>query len=327
MILFVVLVCATSTWGKIMRKFLGCLLFLLSFCSTFAHTVPVSLVWQANREKAWEEDWLLELLNGVDLNIIDDGKYQTYLNNSIIVITAWQKFTECRAYLKKLHKMNYKFGLIVLSDERYIVPSDIYKNAAFTFRNYWHKKFLRQKNIGIFPLGYKTGFWRNDHPIIKTADQRILTWSFAGQIQKKPTREAMIASLKVFPNYYIHQTAAWADPNALDVVNYRNMLLDSLFVPCPSGWVNQDSYRLYEALECGCIPIVEKGAEDYFFQYFGSHPFISIDSWDQAPALMSSLLANPDLLERRRIQCYEWWQAHKKVVNQQWVTIINQSFH
>nr|MBA3816861.1 hypothetical protein [Parachlamydiaceae bacterium] len=79
------------------------------------------------------------------------------------------------------------------------------------------------------------------------------------------------------------------------------------------------------ALECGCIPIVEKGQE-YFSNYYGEHPFIAIDSWDQVPSLMSNLLANPELLEQRRIQCCAWWQAYKKMLNAQWNNTIGTSF-
>lgn len=288
---------------------------------------PISLIWQANREKAWEEDWLMELLNGVDVTIVDDGNYKKYIDNSIIVISAWQKSSDCKAYFQKLHKMKYKFGVILLSDERYIVPKDLYKYPAFVFRNYWNKNFIGQKNVAIFPLGYKKGFWQDGYPTIKPAAQRHLTWSFVGQITKKPTREAMITALKTFPNCFVYETFAWADPNSLDAISYRNILLDSLFVPCPAGWVNLDSFRVYEALECGCIPIVEKGSEDYFSRYFGEHPFITVDSWEQVPRHMNELLANPDLLEQRRIQCYEWWQAHKKMLNTHWIKTIQRSFN
>lgn len=287
---------------------------------------PISLVWQTNREKAWEEDWLSELLTGVDLKVVDDGNFKKYINNSIIVISAWQNHSKCNTYFQKLHKKKYKFGIIVLSDERYIIPKELYKHASFVFRNYWHHDFLSYKQISIFPLGYKNGFWRDGRHAIKPADQRQFIWSFAGQINRKPNREEMLNQLKVFPNHFMYETFAWADPNALDAISYRNVLLDTIFAPSPIGWINLDSFRLYEALECGCIPIVQKGPDDYFKQYFGSHPFIVIDTWDQAPELMRSLIDNPALLEQRRIECYEWWQAHKKMLNEQWTNIIRNTF-
>lgn len=309
-----------------MKNFLPCLLLLLCIFTTYSNATPISLVWQVDRQKMWEEDWIMELLTGIDVNVVDDGKYEKFIDNSIVVIHAWQNFKICNKYFKKLHKLNYKFGVILLSDERYIASTDFYKYAAFVVRNYWHKDFSKHKNVSIFPLGYKTGFWQNEPITIKPAAERDFTWSFAGQISKKPTREGMIESLKKFPNYSVYETFAWSDPNALGVLDYRNMLLESIFVPCPAGWVNRDSYRLYEALECGCIPIVERGPDNYFTNYFGPHPFITVDSWDQVPGFMSDLLANPNLLEERRIQCYDWWQTHKKMLKVRWTNIINISF-
>lgn len=287
---------------------------------------PINLVWQTDRSKAWEEDWLQELLSGLDVCVVDDNNYQKFLNNSIIVVSSLN-LQGAEKYLKKLDKLKYNYGIILLSDERYIVPKEFYKYGRFIFRNYWHRKFVGQEKISIFPLGYKTGFWETSSPQLALSNQREYTWSFAGQISKKPTREVMVSCMKVFPHFYIHETFAWADPNSLTVLEYRDLLLNSVFVPCPAGWVNLDSFRLYEALECGCIPIVEKSPIDYFANYLGNHPFLAVDSWDQVPGLMNALLADPVLLEQRRLQCYDWWQKHKKEMNQKFLNIIKNTLN
>nr|MBA3815148.1 hypothetical protein [Parachlamydiaceae bacterium] len=63
-----------------MKKNLIYLLLLLNFFAFAIDANPVSLVWQVSREKAWEEDWVLELLQGVDINIVDDGDYKKYID-------------------------------------------------------------------------------------------------------------------------------------------------------------------------------------------------------------------------------------------------------
>ena len=58
-----------------------------------------------------------------------------------------------------------------------------------------------------------------------------------------------------------------------------------IFLPCPNGFVHPETYRLYEALECGCIPIVEN-AYRYYDRLFPSNPFIKIDKWSEAQSIM-----------------------------------------
>lgn len=302
-----------------MNKILSVFLFLLFTKIVCAET---SLVWQFDRKISWEEDWIKEMLAGVNLKTIEDGKYQKFIDNSIIVISSNLNPEEHKAYFKKLYKMKYNFGIILLSDEIYSDPGDYYKYAKFVFRNYWHKKYLDQKNVFTFPLGYKTGFWKNFDKQKVINLPRNYVWSFAGQINGKPTREAMINQMKKVPNHFIHEIYAWAGANSLPVDAYRNLLLQSTFVPCPTGNWNLDSFRVYETLECGCIPIVEKQPLDYFGNYFGNHPFLVIDSWDQAPELINNLLSDPVRMEKKRQDCYTWWLNYKKALNKKLVKIV-----
>ena len=103
--------------------------------------------------------------------------------------------------------------------------------------------------------------------------------------------------MKSISPHLIYETFAFSDPNSLSTVNYRQLMLDTIFIPCPTGWWNLDSFRVYEALECGCIPIVEKQPLDYFRKFFPDHPFIAVDSWDQAPQQIKLLMDNPAELE------------------------------
>jgi hypothetical protein len=285
------------------------------------HTQNINLIWQINRAAIWQGDWVTELLDGANINNVTyDYKYEIFVNNAVVIVDA--SAPENSKYFEKLDKMNYKYGIIALGDERYKAPSDYYKHAQFVFREYWHKKFASQKNVHFIPLGYKTGFWKHCTQQFKTAQDRNYVWSFAGQITQKPTRRAMINVMKRIPKYYIHETFAFGGANALTVNRYQDMLLDTVFVPCPTGWWNLDSFRVYEALECGCIPIVERKPIDYFGHYFGKHPFLVIDSWEQAPALIKELMANPSTLEQYRITCHQWWLDYKEKIKQELHTAI-----
>lgn len=273
-----------------------------------------TLIWQVDKEGMCETDWVKEVLSEVNYEEIQDGKWSVFKDNSIIVVSNDKK-RKCKKYLDKLAKMHYKFAVIQLSDEFYSIPADFYEQCTFVLRHYWHERY--GKNVASFPLGYKQGFLSKETSLeIKDASHRKYVWSFAGQIEKS-TRIAMIESMKKIPHYYIHETKQFFDPNALPSDKYRELLLNSIFIPCPRGWANLESFRVYEALECGCIPIVEKTEIDYFEKVLGNYPFLSLQSWDEAPDLIRALLENPMALEQMRNKCKQWWIDYKKMMKKE----------
>ena len=289
---------------------------LFSFLFSFLQAEPIHLIWQVDKSKYYEADWIAEIFSGIPYTEHLDGHFSVFENDSVIVLTVHEPPfpDQIKSYFDEMDKRNYRYAIVHIEDELYGQTTEFYKNAQFVLRNYWHKKFLRDKNVVPFPIGYKVGFWHGrQNKQTPEASQRDYVWSFAGQIIQKPTRQEMIAQMKSIPcTYYIHETFAWADPKSLSIIDYRNLLLKTIFVPCPTGWWNLDSFRVYEALEAGCIPIVEKKPFDYFSKLFGRYPFLSVDRWEEAPDLINHLLADPVRLEQKRQQCLKWWLNQKK---------------
>jgi hypothetical protein len=92
------------------------------------------------------------------------------------------------------------------------------------------------------------------------------------------------------------------------------------------GFQNLDSFRVYEALECGCIPIVERRPGfDYFRRLLGPYPFISTTNWHDAGIQVARLLAEPALLEARRFECEEWWRDLKHRLSERMAQICDGS--
>lgn len=307
-----------------MRKYVFNFLILLS-TQAFAQGVP--LVWQISKNVSWEASWLNDILDGVELVNIYDGKYQKFINNSIVVFSSCFNSKGCKEYFEEMHKRGYTFGIIHLSDEAELGPSTFYPYAAFVFRNYWRKDFENQANVITFPIGYAPKFWQDGKKEPVKALERNYTWSFAGQIYAHPTRVKMMRNMLRIPNYYFHKVNTWGlmDQKSLTIPEYREMLLNTIFSPCPAGWLNVDSFRVYESLECGCIPIVEKFPEDYFKNLFPNHPFISINSWDEVPRIIRTYIQDPEKLEKKRLECYEWWTQYKKNLNKKFISIIKEN--
>lgn len=308
-----------------MYKFLSSFFFLL-VVSASAFTQEIPLVWQVDRSKFWEEDWLHDILQGVELVTVEDGNYEIFIDNSIVVFSSYHNTEGCIEYFEEMNKRGYTFGIINLSDERELGPSSFYRYAAFVFRNYWRSDFIEERNVVTFPLGYGPGFWEEGQKEAASACHRNYVWSFSGMIRDRPTREVMIHNMKKVPRYFFHETFDWgrADKKSLTVSECRELMLDTIFVPCPGGWANMDSFRVYEALECGCIPIVENFPSEYFRSFFPDHPFITINSWKEAVDIVKTYLSDTDALEKKRIECYVWWTEYKKNLNQNLVSIIKQ---
>lgn len=314
------------------KKMCICILGFLLFANasafaqdTLQNEKKVHLIWQVpNFGYYWESEWLREMLSEVDFTEQVDGRFSVFEDNSIIVIPICDG--KARDYFEKLHALGYKFGVIQLSDENYKFPDYYSHLAKFVLRNYWHKNFLQNEKITPFPLGYKKGFWEGlPDKSIPAASKRHYMWSFAGQIMKT-SRVSMITNMKKIPPYFVYETTTFADPRALPIDQYRDVMLDSIFIPCPRGFWNLDSFRVYEALECGCIPIVEKTPLDYFTLFFGEHPFLSVSTWDDVPALIEDLLSDPERLENRRAECYQWWLDYKTNLKSKVAEIVRSGF-
>jgi hypothetical protein len=139
------------------------------------------------------------------------------------------------------------------------------------------------------------------------AGSRRYIWSFTGQIAT--TRRRLLKALSSFAPNQVRLTGGVRHPEKpMQPAAYLNLLGDSIFTPCGMGNANLETFRLYEALDCGSIPLVEKRPWlDYFTLLFGPHPLPAVSNWLQAPALMRGLLADRSRLEAKQAEVHSWW--------------------
>jgi hypothetical protein len=274
---------------------------------------PLTLVWQIRLERSWEMDWLRFLLSPLNVSEIVDGRHQEFHDGSIVVdnfITPSK-----RAYYFEMLKRRHRFALVHLSDERYIDDYGAYSLANVVIRNYWCRLHASDAKVLTVPLGLMNGFKVG---LRKPARDRRYTWSFAGNVEKS-SRAAMLGTLAAIGGGQVHCSGdqlleGTVNPKPpLAIADYAQLMSETVFAPCPAGWQNLDSFRVCEALEAGCIPIVERRTSyDYFRHLFGDHPMMTVSDWSEAPAAIARLQADPDALESRRLACETWWQEHKR---------------
>lgn len=140
-------------------------------------------------------------------------------------------------------------------------------------------------------------------------------WCFAGQIHEQGKRAKMIDSLKACNGkYYLHVAEGWQSENCLSTREYKSIMADSIFIPCPRGNTSVDTFRLYEALEVGSIPIIEKS--DYWNNLLGEHPLIETASWSNTSSDINMLLENPNWIKEHSKEVLSWWSEYKEQLKQ-----------
>lgn len=170
------------------------------------------------------------------------------------------------------------------------------------------------------PLGYSNGMARAGRQIRRATDRKYV-WSFVGQANKSSRPDAVRQLASIEPHFMFSND----DVPGLSILNriggkpkyfppseFSQILLDSAFSPCPMGNINLECYRVYESLECGAIPIIEKRLTlDYFRNLLGDHPLPTVRSWSEARNLVRTMLRDPDGIDRLQSECVAWWDGYK----------------
>ena len=107
--------------------------------------------------------------------------------------------------------------------------------------------------------------------------------------------------------FFCHKTKKF-DQKIISVDKMNEALCSTEFLPCPNGFFHPETYRVYEALECGCIPIVEN-AYKYYDRLFPKNPFLKIDMWADAKSIIKNWQQNQII--KKRNECINWWDNLK----------------
>lgn len=97
--------------------------------------------------------------------------------------------------------------------------------------------------------------------------------------------------------------------------DYWDRLVEAKVAPCPGGPVSPDSFRLFEALETGCVPLVDiaSGREEFpeFWEMlFGpDRPLIEIADWRRGVSAAKIAINNWPASAN---EVFGWWQHYKR---------------
>ena len=253
-------------------------------------------------EKAWLEDLFQTLLKV--------SPAEKLPNNSILLYQRTPPNFQVGLYKDLLDAAEGKVILLHLSDEDGRDPIELYNHPAVkqVIRNYYRKDL--GSNVLTIPLGYSAKSISSSSPFA----ERSLMWSFAGSLDR-PGRTDALRVLEVLTPFEKQTKATFGDPSPLVGAAYTDQLLKTKFVPAFTGFWSLESFRLYEALEAGAIPLYvpsEGKLGDEYTEVLGKSPILALPSWAQAPQLLQQLSNNAAVMEQHRQDLQTWWIQKKQ---------------
>ena len=202
----------------------------------------------------WERDWIEFLFDGFDLQYVQPSECSFVKPSTLLLSDSDGRYARTmRELLKKFSVCSTPVGIVHLSDEFCECPIDFYRGAKFVVRNYYRPYAISLCDCIHVPLGYKSGFRRYIQE--REVERRTHKWFFAGQPKGKRTE--MLTVAKAIPGGRWVTTSRWNDSNGLSVEEYAREMNNAVVALCPRGNNSVDSFRMYEALEAGALPIVE----------------------------------------------------------------------
>lgn len=275
---------------------------------------------QADARGSWDQGIVEELTAGYDHQVwgADSGAHTQPLGSdgAVVVIPGQHNLGN---YAKTLGMAIARLPwalTIVTSDEEALFPLDaIPRDDSHLVYTQYHYRGMDR----VIPIGTPPGTAESLAEIGDVA--RMGDVFFAGQ-DTHVRRHELIETMKEMaadPNRYGNLT--WAATTGfragLSQDRYLEGLRDARVAPCPSGPHSLDSFRLYEAIAAGCLPVIEMntphGPEPHFWvAMFGEGcPIPWVSHWEQLAPIVESQFARRESIEppwpRARDRVQEWW--------------------
>ena len=248
--------------------------------------------------KKHSDVWIYEILKKIKYNIID--KEKNLKKEDILIIVDSNPEKKIEIY-NKLKLVCSKIFLFHLGDESGAYDlSKVYKNCNYVWRTFCSNKYFKSNQVRCIPIGYKSGL------VNKQENKRKYKWAFAGTPHKSSRHDLLFQFADIKP-FFCHKTDKFNE-KIISVDEMSEVLSSTEFIPCPNGFFHPETYRLYEALQCGCIPIVEE-AYKYYDRLFPNNPFIKVGKWVDAKVIIKSW--EESKIKKKQEECNSWWRGYK----------------
>lgn len=245
--------------------------------------------------------WDQTLLEQILVNCNHYTEVSPDLDGAVVIIPGAYQGQYIDQINQELAKLQWCL-VIITSDEENNFPIDSLKHDNMViFADYPNDKY---KNVARWlPIGPAR---QSTHKI----QEKTLNWSFAGQITH-PGREAYAEQLRLRKREKkdgeLVETKGFAQ--GLDKSNYHLLLGKSKVVPAPAGPCSPDSFRLYEAIEAGAVPIPPE--REFWLKIFSTVPFPTIDEYEQLNGYIDDAVSQYPMLNN---EVQVWWLNERRKI-------------
>ncbi len=146
------------------------------------------------------------------------------------------------------------------------------------------------------------------------AASKTLPWAFYGQVTHARRRDLATALRRLWDRLPGDLIETPGFLQGLPRSEYLRRMAAAKVVPCPSGPGTPDSFRFYEALEAGCVPLADaytpEGWDGYWQLVYGDDlPFPIVEDWRDVGDHIAQAL---DEWPHNAARCSAWWAAQKR---------------
>lgn len=174
-------------------------------------------------------------------------------------------------------------------------------------------------NLFSLPLGYNPNIIEDSEHIqpITPSHNRSIDVFFTGHMSSKQRYESMINNISYILNdsrrklYKLDFNITSGFMRGFKGPEYYKRLYNSKIVFCPPGNISNETYRLYEAMMCGCVvicPILPKT------QIYKNIPVIEVEDFNNKGAkVMFDLLEDPSKISDIQTKIINYWNNNFSV--------------
>ena len=271
---------------------------------------------EVNPATMLESQWLNSLFSSP----LDYRPYPADMENNAMIlhqiVHGKEIMNDLLEILNRLYQQKKQVTILHVSDEFGMDDIRMYNHPAVkkVLRNYWRPDLVSNPKVQFIPLGFANdrGGQSKSNP---SFEERKNIWAFAGSLDRPGRQNALEILRKVGPHE--EQTKpTWSTPAKLTASAYVEHLRNAKFVPCFAGSKSLESYRFYEAIEHGAIPIYvpSNNCSDEYTELYGKHPFLGFPSWEKVAEMLPLLVKQPKIMEKHREKLREWWSEKKREI-------------
>lgn len=288
----------------------------------------IPVYWLSGRG-SWDMGIIEELTAGPEF-VHREGADVTYPDGGGIFVLPGQHWVDQAQDVAMLIACLPWALTIVTSDEEALFPVEMLPRADNSQGRWelWGQYHARPEFDRVIPIGAppRTGrdlAWaRMEKGLLHYPDSnRDVDVMWAGQ-DTHERRHELLAVIKDMACEQKYGTISWLATTGfsqgLDRPEYLQALTRTRIAPCPSGPHSLDSFRLYEAIAAGTLPIVEASTphgdeREFWDALFGDPdecPILMLEIWHDLPSIVERL-SDPTEWRAQRDEVQDWYRHYR----------------